>query len=143
MHLPNYKFKYRFLRRPLLKQNGEITIINNNTLTPINNIHANFSLKAQKFNRITPKHIEIGRRLITKYTRKIFNKNFINIFPTIPLSKKPLQTRMGKGKGRPKNTWITFVRPGLTLFSVQGFLENVRISKINRAFNFKFPMLLK
>lgn len=132
LNYPISKFKYKFLK-PIKKGTHQIS-------TPTT---AKLYFKAKNYNFLTPQHIEIGRRLLTRNARKDFNKFYIQIFPTIPLSKKPLQTRMGKGKGRPKESWIAPVKPGSVLFSVYGTVQKQKILRASRGIYFRMPVKTK
>jgi len=132
LNYPIYKFKYKFLK-PIKKGTK---IINTGS-------NVNLYFKAQNYNFLTPQHIEISRRLLTKNTRKDLNKFYIHVFPTIPLSKKPLQTRMGKGKGRPKDSWITLVKPGTMLFSIKGTVQKKKILRAYKGIFSRMPMKTK
>ena len=81
-----------------------------------------FGMKAQTRGEITAKQIEACRVSVTRKLRKLNEKNarvFINIFPHIPRTKKPLGVRMGKGKGG-NDRFVAKIRPGAILFEVGG-----------------------
>ena len=77
-----------------------------------------FGLKALEGGKISNRQIEAARVAITR-TMKRGGKVWIRIFPDMPITKKPLETRMGKGKG-PVEGWVAKVRPGRMLFEVEG-----------------------
>ena len=77
-----------------------------------------YGLKATESGWITSRQIEACRISITRVVRKI-GKMWIRIFPDKPITKKPAETRMGKGKGSPEY-WVANVRPGRILFEVEG-----------------------
>ena len=77
-----------------------------------------FGLVASDRGRITARQIEAARRAMTRYIKRGGNI-WIRIFPDKPITKKPLETRMGKGKGSPEY-WVANVRPGRILFEVEG-----------------------
>ena len=77
-----------------------------------------FGLVASGRGRITARQIEAARRAMTRYIKRGGNI-WIRIFPDKPITKKPLETRMGKGKGSPEY-WVANVRPGRILFEVEG-----------------------
>ena len=75
-------------------------------------------LKAMSPNRITARQIEAARRAITRHIRRQ-GKVFIRIFPDVPVSKKPLEVRQGKGKGSVEY-WACRVKPGRIMFELDG-----------------------
>ena len=77
-----------------------------------------YGLKATESGWITSRQIEACRISITRVVRKIGNM-WIRIFPDKPITKKPAETRMGKGKGSPEY-WVAVVKPGRILFEVDG-----------------------
>ncbi len=79
---------------------------------------------------ITGRQIEAGRVAATHYLHRE-GKVYVRIFPHKPVSGKPLETRMGKGKGEPEY-WVACVRPGHVLFEVGGVEENVARDALTR-----------
>ena len=77
-----------------------------------------YGLKAMESGWITSRQIEACRVSITRVVRKV-GKMWIRIFPDKPITKKPAETRMGKGKGTPEY-WVAVVKPGRILFEVEG-----------------------
>ncbi len=77
-----------------------------------------FGLKAQEPERITARQIEAARRAITRHMKRA-GRVWIRIFPDVPVSKKPTEVRMGKGKGTPE-FWAARVKPGRIMFEVDG-----------------------
>ena len=77
-----------------------------------------FGLKALEPNRITAREIEAARRAITREMKRA-GRVWIRVFPDVPVSKKPIEVRMGKGKGAPE-FWVVRVKPGRILFEVDG-----------------------
>ena len=75
-------------------------------------------LKAMSPNRITARQIEAARRAITRHIRRQ-GKVFIRIFPDVPVTKKPLEVRQGKGKGS-VDFWACRVKPGRIMFELDG-----------------------
>lgn len=75
-------------------------------------------LKAMSPDRITARQIEAARRAITRHIKRQ-GKVFIRIFPDIPVTKKPLEVRQGKGKG-PVEYWAARVKPGRIMFEIDG-----------------------
>src|SRR4030042_5691504 len=82
-----------------------------------------YGLQALERSWITGRHIEAGRVAATHFLHRE-GKVYIRIFPDKPVSAKPLETRMGKGKGEPE-FWVACVRPGTVMFEVGGVDEEV------------------
>lgn len=82
-----------------------------------------FGLKAQSPNRITARQIEAARRTMTRHIKRQ-GKIWIRIFPDVPVSKKPLEVRQGKGKGSPE-FWACRVKPGRIMFEMDGIPESL------------------
>jgi len=80
-----------------------------------------YGLKALEPNRITAREIEAARRAMTHHMKRA-GRVWINVFPDLPVSKKPTEVRMGKGKGTPE-FWACRVKPGRVLFEVDGIDE--------------------
>ena len=80
--------------------------------------YGQFGLKAIEPGWITSRQIEACRISITRVVRKI-GRMWIRIFPDKPITKKPAETRMGKGKGSPEY-WVAVIKPGRILFEVEG-----------------------
>ncbi len=96
-----------------------------------------FGLQALDPHWITSAQIEAARKVITR-TVKRAGKMWIRIFPDKPVSKKPLETRMGKGKGAPE-FWVAVIKPGKILFELEGVPENIAIESLTQAAN-KLPI---
>src|SRR6266481_2069186 len=77
-----------------------------------------FGLKAMEPDRLTARQIEAARRAITRHMKRA-GRVWIRIFPDVPVSSKPTEVRMGKGKGTPE-FWVTRVKPGRIMFEVDG-----------------------
>ena len=77
-----------------------------------------FGLKAMAPERITARQIEAARRALTRHMKRA-GRVWINVFPDIPISKKPTEVRMGKGKGSVEY-WTARIKPGRILFEVDG-----------------------
>jgi large subunit ribosomal protein L16 len=77
-----------------------------------------FGLKALEPERITARQIEAARRAMTRHMRRA-GRVWIRIFPDVPVSKKPTEVRMGKGKGAPE-LWACHVAPGRIMFELDG-----------------------
>jgi large subunit ribosomal protein L16 len=82
-----------------------------------------YGLQALESSWITAKSIEAGRVAATHFLHRE-GKVYLRIFPHKPVSSKPLETRMGKGKGEPE-FWVARVRPGTIMFEIGGVAENV------------------
>lgn len=82
-----------------------------------------YGMKAITRGRITARQIEAGRRAITRYIRR-GGKLWIRIFPDKPVTKKPLEVRMGKGKGNVEY-WVALIQPGRMLYELEGVPEDI------------------
>jgi len=82
-----------------------------------------FGLKAMEPAWITSRQIESARIAITRVVRK-YGRMWIRIFPDKPVTKKPAETRQGKGKGAPE-FWVAVIKPGRVLFEVEGVSEEM------------------
>ena len=82
-----------------------------------------YGLKAKTPGRITARQIEASRRAITREMQRE-GRVWIRIFPDIPVSKKPAEVRMGKGKGSIEY-WVSRIHPGRILFEVDGVSEEI------------------
>lgn len=77
-----------------------------------------YGLKAVQPGRITARQIEATRRAVTRHIKRS-GRVFIRIFPDVPVSKKPTEVRMGKGKGSPEY-WMVRIQPGKVMFELDG-----------------------
>ena len=77
-----------------------------------------YGLKALEPERVTARQIEAARRAITRHMKRS-GRIWIRVFPDVPVSKKPTEVRMGKGKGTPE-LWVCRVKPGRVMFEVDG-----------------------
>jgi large subunit ribosomal protein L16 len=77
-----------------------------------------YGLKASAPGRVTARQIEAARRAITRHIRRA-GRVWIRVFPDVPVSKKPAEVRMGKGKGSPEY-WMCRVKPGRVMFELDG-----------------------
>lgn len=82
-----------------------------------------YGLKALEAHWITSRQIEAARVAMTRYIKR-GGKVWIRIFPDKPITKKPAETRMGKGKGSPEY-WVAVVKPGRIMFELAGVPEDV------------------
>jgi large subunit ribosomal protein L16 len=96
-----------------------------------------FGLMAVSSGRLTARQIEAARISINRRVKR-GGKLWIRIFPHIPVTKKPAETRMGKGKGSPE-FWVAEVRPGRVLFEMAGVEEDIAKKALEMA-AFKLPV---
>lgn len=82
-----------------------------------------YGLKATECGWISSRHIEAARVALIRHVKR-GGKLWIRIFPDKPITKKPAETRMGKGKGSPE-CWVAVVRPGRILYEIEGVSEEV------------------
>jgi len=82
-----------------------------------------FGLKATDRGRLTARQIEAARRTITRHVKR-GGKLWIRVFPDKPISKKPLEVRMGKGKGNVEY-WVAQIQPGRMLYEIEGISEEL------------------
>lgn len=82
-----------------------------------------YGLKSISRGRLTARQIESGRRTISRHVKR-GGKIWIRIFPDKPITKKPLEVRMGKGKGSVEY-WVAQIRPGTMLYEIQGVSEDL------------------
>jgi large subunit ribosomal protein L16 len=84
-----------------------------------------YGLKAMEPERVSARQIEAARRAMTRHMKRA-GRVWIRIFPDVPVSKKPIEVRMGKGKGTPE-LWVARVKPGRVIFEIDGV--NVQTAK--------------
>jgi large subunit ribosomal protein L16 len=89
-----------------------------------------YGLQSMGAGWVTARQIEAGRVAATHYLHRE-GKVYIRIFPDKPVSSKPLETRMGKGKGETKD-WVAVVKPGTVLFEIAGVDENTAKEALRR-----------
>jgi len=82
-----------------------------------------YGLKAMEPDRVTARQIEAARRALTRHMKRA-GRVWIRMYPDVPVSKKPLEVRMGSGKGAPE-FWVARVKPGRILFEVDGVSQQV------------------
>ena len=99
-----------------------------------------YGLKAMEPDRITARQIEAARRAITRHMKRQ-GRLWIRIFPDLPVSGKPAEVRMGKGKGSPES-WVARVRPGRILFELDGVEGKIAAEAFERA-AMKLPIKVK
>ena len=118
---------HRGRRRGLTKGNSEVNF-------------GQYGLKALEPAWITNRQIESARIAINRRIRR-GGKVWINIFPHLPVTKKPAETRMGSGKGSPE-TWVAVVKPGTVMFELSGVPEPLARDAMRLAAN-KLPIKAK
>lgn len=96
-----------------------------------------YGLQATSCGRLTSRQIEAARIAITRHVKR-GGKLYIRVFPDKPVSKKPAETRMGKGKGAP-DFWVAVVRPGRVLYEIEGVTEELAREAFLRAHH-KLPI---
>ena len=99
-----------------------------------------YGMKALEPAWITSQQIEAARVAITRHIKRV-GKVWINIFPHKPITKRPPETRMGKGKGNPEG-WVAVVRPGRIMFEVSGVAEKTAFRAMQLAAR-KLPIKVK
>jgi large subunit ribosomal protein L16 len=82
-----------------------------------------YGLKSLETGRITARQIEAARRAMTRYIKR-GGKIWIRVFPDVPVTKKPLEVRQGKGKGNVEY-WVAKIQPGRMLYEMEGVTESV------------------
>src|SRR6266487_601636 len=82
-----------------------------------------YGLKALESGWMTDRQIEAGRVAITRFIKR-GGKIWIRVFPDKPITKKPAETRMGKGKGAPEG-WVAVIRPGKIIYEMEGVTEDI------------------
>ena len=92
-----------------------------------------FGLQVIEPGWVTARQIEAARIAMTRHVKR-GGKIWIRIFPDKPITKKPLETRMGKGKGNPEE-WVAVVKPGKVLYELEGVSEELAKSAIRLASN--------
>jgi large subunit ribosomal protein L16 len=82
-----------------------------------------FGMKALEPGRVTAREIEAARRAITRHLKRV-GRVWIRIFPDVPVTQKPAEVRMGKGKGSVEY-WVAKIKPGRVMFEIDGVPENL------------------
>src|SRR5216117_4520827 len=99
-----------------------------------------YGLKALECGWVTARELDAGRIAITRFIKRN-GRIWIRMFPDKPITKKPQETRMGKGKGAPEQ-WVAVIRPGRILYEMEGIPE-VEARKAMRLAAAKLPILTK
>ena len=102
--------------------------------------YGQYGLKAMEPERIIGKQIEAARVALTRHMKRQ-GRVWTRIFPNIPVSKKPVEVRMGKGKGAPEY-WACRVKPGRILFEIDGVSEDIAKEALYKA-SAKLPIKTK
>ena len=102
--------------------------------------YGDYGLVAMEPCWMTPNQIESARITINRFTKR-GGQVWINVFPQKPVSKKPIGTRMGKGKGAPE-VWVAVVKPGRVLFELAGVSEEAAREAMRLA-SYKLPIKTK
>ena len=102
--------------------------------------YGTYGLKALEAERVTARQIEAARVAMTRFMKRA-GRVWVRIFPDVPVSKKPTEVRMGKGKGSPEY-WACRVKPGRILFEVDGVSEEVAKEALYKA-SAKLPIKTK
>ncbi len=99
-----------------------------------------YGLKAMECGYITDRQIEASRIAMTRFIKR-GGKIWLRLFPDKPITKKPAETRMGKGKGAPDH-WSAVIRPGKMLFEMEGVAPEVAAEAMRLAAN-KLPLKVR
>lgn len=99
-----------------------------------------FGLQAMECGYLTSQQIEAARIAMTRYVKR-GGKIWIRIFPHKPFTRKPAETRMGKGKGSPEG-WVAVIRPGKILYEMEGITEEIAREALRLA-SHKLPLKTK
>jgi large subunit ribosomal protein L16 len=99
-----------------------------------------YGLKAVECGWLSSRQIESARRAMTRHVKR-GGKIWIRVFPDKPLTSKPAETRMGKGKGSPES-WVAVIKPGMMLYEMQGVDQDVAREALRLAAH-KLPMKTK
>jgi large subunit ribosomal protein L16 len=99
-----------------------------------------YGLKAMECGWITARQIEAARIAMTRFIKR-GGKVWIRLFPDKPITKKPAETRMGKGKGAPEE-WVAVIRPGKVLFEMEGVTPDLAREAMRLAAH-KIPLKTK
>ncbi|HNZ02616.1 MAG TPA: 50S ribosomal protein L16 [Myxococcota bacterium] len=99
-----------------------------------------YGLQATECGWLTARQIEAGRIAMTRHVKR-GGQVWIRVFPDKPISKKPLETRMGRGKGAPEE-WVAVIQPGRILYEIEGVDESVAVEAMRLA-GHKLPISTK
>ena len=90
-----------------------------------------YGIQALEPGWVTARQIEAGRVAITRHVKR-GGKIWVRVFPDKPFTKKPLETRMGHGKGNPEG-WVAVIKPGRILFEIEGVTPDIAITAMKLA----------
>ncbi len=99
-----------------------------------------YAIQAIECGRLTSRQIEAGRIAINRCIKR-GGKLWIRVFPDKPITKKPLETRMGKGKGAPEE-WVAVIKPGRIIFEMEGVQPEMAVKALTLA-KHKLPVRTK
>lgn len=99
-----------------------------------------YGLQATECGWLTARQIDAGRIAMTRHVKR-GGQVWIRVFPDKPISKKPLETRMGRGKGAPEE-WVAVIQPGRILYEIEGVDESVAVEAMRLA-GHKLPISTK
>ena len=102
--------------------------------------YGTYGLKALEAERITARQIEAARVAMTRFMKRA-GRVWVRIFPDVPVSKKPTEVRMGKGKGTPEY-WAARVKPGRVMFEIDGVPNDIAHTALNLGSS-KLPLKTK
>jgi large subunit ribosomal protein L16 len=107
----------------------------------IDKVHfGKFGIKAITGGRLTARQLEASRIVISRRIKGL-GKLWIRVFPDTPISQKPNENRMGRGKGA-VSFWISKIRPGKILYEIDGNITLKKMLEIKRAVSFKLPFVI-
>ena len=118
------KTKYRKAQKGGKKIKGFATV--GNTLA-----FGSFGLKSLGAGKLNSRQIESARRVLTRYMKRS-GKLWIKVFPHTPVTKKPAEVRMGKGKGSIEY-YVAKIKPGRVIFEIDGVVDEVAVSALSKA----------
>lgn len=96
-----------------------------------------YGIKSLEYGRITARQIETARRVISKRVKST-GKFWVCIYPSKPITRKPNEVRMGKGKGA-VSFWVSVVKPGKILYEIEG-IDDTMANKIFESMSYKLPI---
>lgn len=99
-----------------------------------------YGLQATECGWVTARQIEAARIAMTRHVKRV-GKVWIRAFPSKPITSKPAETRMGKGKGSPE-AWVAVIKPGMVLYEMEGVAEDVAKEALRLAAH-KLPIATK
>ena len=103
-------------------------------------VFGEIALKATESGWLTSRQIEAGRRAITRHLRR-GGKLWIRVFPDLPITQRPAETRMGSGKGSPEY-WVAVMKAGKIIYEISGVSEDLALEGLRLA-SYKLPMKSK